>query len=458
MIRERCRSYESGEEKIKRIRLSDHFNYGKLIRFVLPSVVMMIFTSIYSVVDGLFVSNFVGKAPFAALNLIFPLLMIIGSIGFMLGAGGSAIVSKTLGEGDRNRANKCFSLLIYTAVILGIFLSAIGIIFIRPVAVFLGADSDMLEYCVMYGRIILMAMPAFMLQNMFQSFFITAEKPHLGLAMTIIAGVTNMILDALLVAVLKLGLAGAAYATAISQCIGGFAPLIYFFRKNSSLLRLTKTKFELSVLLKASSNGVSELLSNISASIVTMLYNYQLMSIAGENGIAAYGVIMYVQFVFSAIFIGYAIGSAPIIGYHYGADNADELSSILKKSLKITGICGACLAVLALVLSAPLSNLFVGYDEALFNMTVRGFKMYAFSFLLCGFNIFGSSFFTALSNGLVSAAISFLRTVVFQVAAVIILPIFLGIDGIWLAISVAEILSLIITLSFIVKKKRVYGY
>lgn len=452
------RLYKKQEDGIKRIQLSDHFNYSKLIRFVLPSVVMMIFISIYSVVDGLFVSNFVGKVPFAALNLIFPLLMIIGSIGFMLGAGGNAIVSKTLGEGERDKANKCFSLLVYTAVVLGIVLSVIGIIFIRPVAVFLGADSDMLEYCVIYGRIILVAMPAFMLQNMFQSFLITAEKPHLGLAMTIIAGVANMALDALLVAVFRFGLAGAAFATAISQCIGGFVPLIYFLRKNSSLLRLTKTKFEVSVLLKASSNGISELLSNISASIVTMLYNYQLMSIAGENGIAAYGVIMYVQFVFSAIFIGYSIGSAPIIGYHYGADNASELSGILKKSLKITGVCGVVLAVLALVMSAPLSKLFVGYDEALFNMTLRGFKLYAFSFLLCGFNIFGSSFFTALSNGLVSAGISFLRTVVFQVAAVIILPIFLGIDGIWLAISVAEILSLVITLSFIVKKKQVYGY
>lgn len=440
------------------IRLSDHFNYNKLLRFVLPSVVMMIFTSIYSVVDGLFVSNFVGKIPFAAINLIFPLLMILGSIGFMLGAGGSAIVARTLGEGDNDRANSYFSMLIYTAAVGGVVLAAAGIAFIEPIAGMLGAEGEMLSNCLKYGRIILVALPAFMLQNMFQSFLITAEKPHMGLAVTVIAGVTNMILDALFIVVFKRGIEGAALATAISQCIGGIVPLIYFMRKNSSLLRLTKTRFKLPVILKSCANGSSELLSNISASLVTILYNYQLMNIAGENGIAAYGVIMYVQFVFVAIFIGYSIGSAPIIGFHYGAENHNELKNVFKKSMTVIGIAGAVLAVLAVVLSTPLSRLFVGYDEDLFRMTARGFKLYSASFLMCGFSIFGSSFFTALSNGAVSAAISFLRTVIFQVAAVIVLPIFIGIDGIWLAISVAELFSVILTFSFIIIKKNVYHY
>ncbi len=440
------------------IKLSDHFNYNKLLRFVLPSVIMMIFTSIYSVVDGLFVSNFVGKVPFAAINLIFPLLMILGALGFMLGTGGSAIVAKTLGEGDRDCANRYFSLLIYTAAITGVVLTVLGVIFVRPAAGLMGAEGEMLENCVLYGRIILIALPAFMLQNMFQSFLITAEKPHMGLAVTVIAGVTNMILDAVFIIVFKLGLAGAAAATAISQCIGGIVPLIYFLRKNSSLLRLTKARFEPAVILKSCANGSSELLSNISASVVTMLYNFKLMNLAGENGIAAYGVIMYVQFVFVAIFIGYSIGCAPIVGYHYGAENHNELKSVFKKSITIVGVCGAVLAVLAFVMSSPLSRLFVGYDKELFNMTVRGFKMYSVSFLMCGFGIFGSSFFTALSNGAVSAAISFLRTVVFQIAAVLILPIFWGIDGIWLAISVAELLAMLVTFGFLFKKRNVYHY
>lgn len=440
------------------IRLSDHFNYNKLLRFVLPSIVMMIFTSIYSVVDGLFVSNFVGKIPFAAINLVFPVLMILGALGFMLGTGGSAIVARTLGEGDNERANRYFSMLIYTAAIGGVVLAAAGFIFINPIVGLMGAEGEMLSNCVMYGRIIMLALPAFMLQNMFQSFLITAEKPHMGLAMTVIAGVTNMVLDALFIVVFKLGIEGAALATTISQCIGGIAPLIYFLRKNSSLLRLTKTRFDLHVILKSCANGSSELLSNISASIVTMLYNYQLMNIAGENGVAAYGVIMYVQFVFVAIFIGYSIGSAPIVGYHYGAENHAELKSVFKKSMTVIGVSGAVLAVLAVVLSTPLSKLFVGYDDDLFKMTARGFKLYSASFLMGGFSIFGSSFFTALSNGAVSAAISFLRTVVFQVAAVLILPIFIGIDGIWLAISVAELFSLIVTFWFIASKKKIYHY
>ena len=441
-----------------RIQLSDHFSYGRLIRFTLPSIVMMIFTSIYSVVDGLFVSNFVGKTPFAAINLIMPILIILGALGFMIGTGGSAIVAKTLGEGDPVRANRYFSMLVYTTVVGGAVLAAAGELSLPLVSELLGAEGAMLQDCILYGRIILAALPAFMLQNVFQSFMITAEKSRLGLAVTVAAGLTNIVLDFVFIVPLGWGLAGAAIATAISQVIGGAVPIVYFARKNDSLLRLTKAKFEGRILLRTCTNGSSELMSNISASIVTMLYNFQLMRLAGEDGIAAYGVVMYVNFVFSAIFIGYSIGAAPVIGYHYGAQNHAELKNLFRRSLVLVVISGVAMTVLAELLAQPLMHVFVGYDAGLYALTVRGFMLYSISFLVSGVNIFGSAFFTALNNGLVSAAISFLRTLVFQVAAVLLLPLLLGIDGIWLAIVTAELLALAVTLVFFIVKRKQYHY
>lgn len=441
-----------------RIQLSDHFSYGRLIRFTLPSIVMMIFTSIYSVVDGLFVSNFVGKTPFAAINLIMPILIILGALGFMIGTGGSAIVAKTLGEGDPARANRYFSMLVYTTVVGGAVLAAAGELSLPIVSELLGAEGAMLQDCILYGRIILAALPAFMLQNVFQSFMITAEKSCLGLAVTVAAGLTNMVLDFVFIVPLGWGLAGAAIATAISQVIGGAVPIVYFARKNDSLLRLTKAKFEGRILLRTCTNGSSELMSNISASIVTMLYNFQLMRLAGEDGIAAYGVVMYVNFVFSAIFIGYSIGAAPVIGYHYGAQNHAELKNLFRRSLVLVVISGVAMTVLAELLAQPLTHVFVGYDAGLYALTVRGFMLYSISFLVSGVNIFGSAFFTALNNGLVSAAISFLRTLVFQVAVVLLLPLLLGIDGIWLAIVAAELLALAVTLVFFIVKRKQYHY
>lgn len=439
------------------IQLSEHFNYKKLLRFVFPSIIMMIFTSIYGVVDGLFVSNYAGKTAFAAVNLIMPFLMILGALGFMFGTGGSAIVAKTMGEGDAERANRYFSMIVLVTIISGVIITAAGIVLLRPISIMLGAQGQMVEYCVMYGRIIMLAQTAFMLQNVFQSFFVTAEKPHLGLAVTVAAGVTNMILDWLLVAVIPCGIAGAAVATALSQLVGGVLPLIYFLRKNSSTLRLTKTSVEWKVLLKSCINGSSELMTNLSLSLVNMLYNWQLIKMAGEDGIAAYGVIMYVNFVFISVFIGYSIGSAPVISYHYGADNHSELKSLFRKSLFLVGIWSVMMVVSGIVLSAPLSKVFVGYDAALFEMTKHGFKLYALSFLVCGFNIFGSAFFTALNNGVISAAISFLRTFAFQTVTVIVLPLLFGLDGIWLAMTFAELLALGVTgIFFIANGKRYY--
>ncbi len=440
------------------IQLSDNFTYKKLLRFTLPAIIMMIFTSIYGVVDGFFVSNYVGKTSFTAVNFIMPFLMILGAVGFMFGTGGSALIAKTLGEGKHEKAKRLFSLFIYTTAVCGVIIAVLGIILIKPIASFLGAEGKMLDDCVTYGRIILAALPFYMLQYEFQSFFATAEKPQIGLGVTIAAGCTNIVLDALFVAVFKWELVGAAAATAISQLVGGLIPLIYFSRKNSSILRLVKTQFDGKALLRTCTNGSSELMTNISMSIVNMLYNVQLMKYAGEDGVAAYGVMMYVNMVFLAAFIGYSVGTAPISGYHYGAGNHSELKNLLKKSFIIIGIFSVCMLVLSELLAYPLAKIFVGYDKELLDLTLSGFRIFSFSFLFAGISIFGSSFFTSLNNGLVSALISFLRTLVFQIAAVLIIPIFLGIDGIWLSIVAAEIMSVIITLIFIFKLKEKYHY
>lgn len=441
-----------------KIQLSDHFTYSKLFRFTLPSIFMMVLTSIYGVVDGYFVSNFAGKTAFAALNLIMPFVMILGGMGFMVGTGGTALVAKVLGMGDKKRANRYFSMLIYFTIALGVLLSVLGVIFTPAMAAFLGATEEMMSECVLYGRITISFTTAFMLQNVFQSFLIAAEKPGLGLAVTTAAGVTNMVLDALFVGIFRWGVVGAAAATGMSQCVGGIIPLIYFLCPNKSLLRLTAVRLELTPLLQSCGNGASELMSNISGSVVSMIYNFQLMKYTGENGISAYGVLMYVQFIFIAIFVGYSIGCAPVISYHYGAGNSEELKSMLKKSALLMSVLGLVMCLAAYLLAAPLSRLFVGYDAELFALTAHAFRLYSLSFLLAGLNIFASSFFTALNDGAVSAIISFLRTMLFQTSMVLILPLILGVDGIWWAITTAEICAFALSLVFIIAKRKKYRY
>ena len=440
------------------IQLSEHFTYRKLLSFTFPSVVMLVFTSVYGVVDGFFVSNFVGKTSFTAVNFIMPFLMILGSVGFMFGTGGGALIAKTLGEGKEKKARDLFSMIVYVSFACGVFLAVFGILFVRPIASLLGAKGQLLEDCVTYGRIILAALPAYVLQYEFQCLFATAGKPSLGLYVTVAAGVTNMVLDALFVAVFRWGIPGAAGATAISQCVGGVIPLIYFACPNKSLLKIGRTQFLGRELLKACGNGSSELMSNISMSIVSMLYNVQLLKYAGEDGVAASGVLMYVSMIFLAVFIGYSVGTAPVIGYQYGAKNHGELKSLRKKSLVLIGIFALIMFAGAYLLASPLSKLFVGYDKGLLALTIRGFSIFSFCFLFSGFAIFGSSFFTALNNGLISASIAFLRTLVFQIAAVLILPLFWGVDGIWLSIVAAEVMAVVVTVFFLKGQREKYGY
>ena len=441
-----------------KIQLSDHFTFGKLLRFAMPSIIMMIFTSIYGVVDGIFVSNYAGKTAFAAINLIMPYIMILGTVGFMVGTGGTALISKTLGMGDKKQANEIFTMLTVVCVIGGVVLTVLSIVFLRPAAKLLGAQGQILEDCVLYGKLVLPAATAYILQFAFQSFCVTAEKSNLSLIMTVVSGCCNILLDWLFVGIFRWGLAGAALATSIAQTIGAVIPLAYFARPNPSLLRFCKFRFSGKSLLRTCTNGSSELMSNLSMSLVGMLYNLQLIHYAGEDGIAAYGVIMYVNLFFLAVFIGFVIGAAPLIGYNYGADNRLELKNLFRKSLVIIGTAAVAMLGAAILLAKPLAQIFVGYDKTLMDMTVRGFIIYSVSFLLCGFNIFGSSMFTALNNGLISAAISFMRTLVCQIAAVLILPLFWGLDGIWWSIVAAELAALILTvICFIVFRKR-YHY
>ena len=440
------------------IQLSDHFTRKRLLRFSLPSIVMMVFTSIYGVVDGYFVSNYTGKTPFAAVNLIMPFLMILGGVGFMFGTGGGALIAKTMGEGKAEKADKLFSMTVFASILCGLVLTAVGLLFLRPFARLMGAEGELLENSLLYGTINLIALPFYILQYEFQCLFATAEKPKLGLYVTVASGVANMVLDWLLVAVLPFGLAGAAAATAASQFIGGVFPLVYFARKNSSRLRLTRCRLELRPLGRICANGSSELMSNISMSLVSMLYNVQLMQYAGEDGIAAYGVLMYVSMIFQAIFIGYSVGTAPIVSYHYGAQNREELKSLLRKAIFIVAIAALCMFAAGELLAAPLSRLFVAYDEELLQMTTHAFAIFSFSFLFSGFVINGSSFFTALNDGLTSALISFLRTLVFQVAAVLLFPLLWGLDGIWFSIVAAEIMAVLATIFFLLKKQKKYGY
>lgn len=440
------------------INLSEHFTYKKLIKFTLPTIIMMIFTSIYGVVDGLFVSNVVGSNAFASVNLIIPFTMIIGTIGFMIGTGGSAIISKTLGEGDKEKANKYFSMLVYLEIILGVIFTIIGLIIINPVAKMLGATDEMMSDCLTYGRILLIGMTAFMVQNSFQSFLVVAEKPNFGLKITIISGITNMILDFLFIYLLRWQVAGAAIATIISQFVGAIIPMIYFIRKNDSMLRLGKTKFELSPIIKTCTNGSSEMVTNLSMSIVNMLFNMQLMKFAGANGVSAYGIIMYVGFLFSGTYIGYSVGSAPIIGYHYGANNKEEVRSLLNKSVKLLGIVAIVMTILAEIFAKPLASIFVSYDKELLKLTINALRLYSLSYIISWFNIFASSFFTALNNGFISALISFLRTFILQIVMILILPAIWGINGIWLSVVGAEILSIIVSMICFAKNTKKYQY
>lgn len=440
------------------MQLSGHFGFRRLLKYTVPSIIMIIFTSVYGVVDGFFVSNYTGKTSFAAVNFIMPVLMVLGCLGFMFGTGGSAVISKTMGEGDRKKASEIFTFIVIASAVLGTALAVIGMFVLKPLAVLFGADGKLLTDSVFYGKIILAALPFYVLQFEFQCLFATAGKPKLGLFVTAAAGIANMVLDALFVAVLKWGLGGAAAATAISQVLGGIIPVIYFARKNTSLLRFVKFRFDGKVLLKTCTNGSSELMSNISMSVVSMLYNVQLMKYAGENGVAAYGVLMYVSMIFQAVFIGYSVGSAPIIGYNYGAQNHSELKGLLKNGFLFIGICAVFMFAAGELLSRPLSLMFVGYDEELLDMTAHAFSIFSFSFLLSGFSIFGSSYFTALNDGLTSALISFLRTLVFQIAAVLLFPIIFDLDGIWFSIVAAEIMSVTVTMLFLILKRKKYGY
>lgn len=440
------------------IQLSDHFTSAKMIRFTLPSIGMMIFTSIYSMVDGFFVSNYVGAVPFASLNLVMPFIMVLSAVGFMFGTGGTALVSMTLGMGKPEKANEIFSLLTYILIACGILLGFLGFLIAPQVSGLLGATEEMLPYAILYIRINMIGIPFFMLQHMFQSFLITAERPKMGLIVTVLAGCTNIVLDWLFVGVLGFGLGGAAAATVLSQMVGGAIPLVFFLLPNSTILHLGKTHMDGSAVLKTCSNGASEFLSNCATSIVGMLYNLQLMRYLGANGVAAYGVIMYVNFIFVGIYFGYTMGLAPVIGYHYGARNTKELRNLFRSSMRMLLFASLVLTALSELLSVFLVNIFVGYDADLSALTVHAFRIYTIAFLFMGFNIFGSGFFTALNNGKISAFLSVVRSLVLQLITIYLLPLLFGADGLWFVIVFSDGISLILTIWMLARYQKVYRY
>ena len=441
-----------------KIQLSDHFTTGRLLRFALPSIVMMIFTSFYGVVDGIFVSNFTGSTAFASLNLVWPYIMILGGVGFILGVGGTALVSYQMGTGDRKLANRTFSLIVYTGIAVGFLLTLVGELTLAPVCRLMGASEAMLPHCLTYGRVMLIGIIPFTLQNMFQTFLVAAEKPRLGLWVTVAAGITNMVLDYLFMGPFHWGVVGAAWATTLSECVGGLIPLLYFCFPNSSLYRLGKTRWDGAALRQTCWNGLSEFVTNISMSLVNMLYNLQLMKYIGEDGVAAYGVIQYVAFFFVAIYIGYSMGTAPIVSFHYGAENYDELKNLFRKGMGFIAVAALCMITLSQTLANVVAGIFVGYDAELTALTAHAFRIYSLAFLMSGFNIYGSDFFTALNNGKISAAISFIRTVILEMSAVMLLPLAFGMDGIWIALPIAEALALIVTAQFLIRKRHVYHY
>ncbi|MCI8551913.1 MAG: MATE family efflux transporter [Lawsonibacter sp.] len=440
------------------IKLSDHFTSGKLLRFTLPSIIMMIFTSIYSVVDGLFVSNLVGQNALSAVNIIFPVSMILSAAGFMLGSGGSAVVARTMGEGKAELANRYFSMIVLVTLGLGAVFSLGGALFIEPIARLAGASDLLIDSCVAYGRILLGGSVMFMLQATFQVFFVTAELPKTGLFFSLAAGATNIVMDYLLIGPLNIGIAGAAWGTVLSYSVGGLLPLLYFLKPPRGALRLCRTRLYLRELKNACANGSSELMSNLSASVVSILFNLQLMRIIGESGVAAYSVMMYVDFAFAAVFLGFSMGSSPIVSFHFGADSREELKNVFRKSMTVIALASLAMVLLSELLALPLTAAFVGYNPELLEMTVHGFRIFALSYLFAGFGIYGSAFFTALCNGPVSALISFLRTFLFRGGMVLLLPLFLDVDGIWLAVVVADGLGAAVALWLMWRYRKRYHY
>lgn len=443
------------------IKLSDHFGYRRLTCFTMPSIIMMVFCSIYGVVDGIFVSNFINDdgASFTAVNLIMPLLMFFSAVGFMIGTGGSALVSKIMGQGDLKRANGIFSMLVYVSIALGIFFTVLGLLILRDASIWFGAEGKTLEACLAYGYILIPSLTFFLLQNVFQSFCVAAEKPKLGLVVMLCSGITNIVLDALFIVVFKWGIYGAAIATMLAQLVGGLIPLIYFCSKNSSLLRVSKPIFDKGALLKTLTNGSSEFLTNVSLSIINMLYNFQLMRLVKSNaGVEAFGVINYAGFIFISVILGFAIGVAPIISYHFGAQNTRELKELYKRCLRIIFVLSVALFILTLSLSYPMSYIFVGRSKEVLELAVRGFLIYSFMFLFVGFNIFASAFFTALNDGLSSAILSTTRTLLLPLVGIFVLPHFFGVDGVWVCAVVTEALALGLSIFFFIKKRKKFKY
>ena len=441
---------------MKEIKLSDHFSCAKLLLFAIPTIGMIMISITYDVVDGYFVSNYIGKTAFSAVNIIYPFQLLLSMVGYMFGSGGSALIAAELGDGNQQNARLYFTAIIKAAAAIGVVLAVAGVLLLRPVAVMIGATPEILEYGLPYGRTLFLFLPIMILGYTFQSILITAEKPKLGLYISLGNLFSNALLDWLFVAVFKWGMVGAAVATGIGACLNGLVPLIYFARPNSSPLHFCKGRVQVKPLLKACGNGSSEMVNDMSTSLIFVLYNYQLLRMLGEDGVAAYGVTVFVEGIFAAVFYGLAMQATSIVGYHFGAKNYPELKSLLKNGIILNFISGILMFVLAQVSAPLISRIYVGYDETVYRLSVHAMRMYAFAFLLQGFNEYASAYFTGLNNGLVSGILAFTRTFLIQTVMILVLPLLLGTDGLWLAQAATEVFAAVIAIVFFITRKHEY--
>lgn len=437
---------------IKNNSIGREFGFFSLLKFALPSVIMMMVMGLYSMVDSMFVSRFVSTNALSAINVVYPVINLLIGLGVMLASGGSAVIAAKMGAGKTDEARRDFSMIVTIGLASSIVIAVAGLIFIRPIVTFLGASELLVDYAVTYLAIILMFAPANMLQMLFQMFFVTAGRPGLGLTFIIGAGLVNAVLDYVFIVPLGMGIAGAALATGIGYLIPAAAGLIFFFGKKKELY-FTKPKFSAAVLGSSCSNGSSEMVSNLSMAVVTLVFNRIMMNLAGEDGVAAVTIVMYAQFLLSSIFMGFSLGVQPVISFHHGAGNRRNLKGIYRHCIVFIAIAAVSVFAVAMTLGPTLTTIFTPKDTNVWTLAVRGFMILPFCFLLEGFSIYASAAFTALGDGKTSALISFLRTFLFILTGLLTLPLAFGIDGVWLAVPVAELCSVLVVIGCVLWHK-----
>lgn len=418
----------------------------------------MVFMSLYTMVDGVFVSRFAGTAALSAVNIVYPMVSVVVAVGVMLATGGSAIIAKRMGEGKPEQARQNFSYLILAGVLIAVGMAALALVFLKPLLHLLGARGALFELCYAYALPLVFFIPSGILQMLFQTLLVTAGRPMLGLTVTVLGGVANIVLDYLFIVPLQMGIAGAAIATGIGFSIPAVFGLLYFALRRSGPLCFVRPKGGGKMLLRCCANGSSEMVTNMSTAVTTFLFNLLMMRYAGEDGVASITIVLYTQYLMTAVYMGYATGTAPVFSFHHGSRNGEQLRRLFRISMGFIALCSVATFALALVFAKQVVVIFTPAGSPVFEMALYGFRLFSGSFLFAGVGIFASAMFTAFSDGKVSAAISFLRTFAFIVLALLLLPLAMGLDGVWLAVPLAEVLGFGVSLFFLYRKKKRYCY